>query len=110
MLGRTGSTTLRYARDQGETAARQSRFLDQYQHPSESRHSMNEVLGWFDAAGFEYTASIPTIGDREFGADMRLFDPQSAGASWDRLSSEIEMLLSGGTDDGRFIMIGRRHR
>ena len=25
---------------------------------------MTELLGWFDAAGFDYTASMPTIGDR----------------------------------------------
>jgi len=73
---------------------------------------MTDLLGWFDAAGFDYTASIPTIGDREFGADMRLFDVQPAGTNWGRFSSEIEMLLSGGGDgrDGRFIMIGRRRR
>lgn len=103
-------TTLGYrARDRGEMARRKLWFRDQYQHPHETRHSMTELLGWFDAAGFDYTASIPTIGDRELGADMRLFDLHSTGTSWDRLSSEIEMLLSGG-GDGRFIMIGRRRR
>ena len=39
---------------------------------------------------------------------MRLFDPQSPGNPLDRLSSEIDMLLSGGTNNGLYVMIGRK--
>ena len=110
VLGATGISFKYRERDESEMTRRQVWLRQQYQHPHETRHSMTEILGWFDAAGFDYTASIPTIGDREVDADMRLFDPRSAGTSWDRLSSEIEMLLSGGAGDGRCIMIGRRRR
>jgi SAM-dependent methyltransferase len=110
VLGGIGTTLGYRARDKGEAARRRAGLIDTDKHPHETRHSMTELLGWFDAAGFDYTASIPTIGDREFRADMRLFDPQPAGTDWDRLSSEIEMLLSGGVDGGLYIMIGRRRR
>ena len=54
------------------------------------------------------TASIPTIGDTEFSERTPLFDLQSAGRWRDRLSSEMEMLLTGGKDGGLFVMIGRK--
>ncbi len=98
------------ARDKGEEARGRAWFMDHYKHPHETRHSMTELLGWFDAAGFDFTASIPTIGDREFDPDMRLFSPQPAGSHMERLSSEIEMLLSGGADGGLYIMMGRKRR
>ena len=34
---------------------------DQYIHPVERKHSMSEVLGWFDEAGFSFISSIPKI-------------------------------------------------
>jgi hypothetical protein len=89
-------------------ARREPWYMDQYRHPHETRHSMDELLEWFKAEGFDFTASIPTIGDVEFSESMPLFDAQSAGNRWDRLSSEIDLLLTGGRDGGLHIMIGRR--
>src|SRR5215510_3224267 len=83
-------------------------FRDQYQHPHESKHSMDEVLGWFARDRIEFISSIPSIGDAEFHDDEPIFQPHSSGSRLDRLSSEIEMLLSGGVDGGLFIMIGRK--
>ncbi|HYM30299.1 MAG TPA: methyltransferase domain-containing protein [Candidatus Cybelea sp.] len=83
-------------------------FRDQYKHPHESKHSMDEVLRWFDAAGFEFLASIPAIGDAEFAEDEHLFAPHPKGNRLDRLSSELDLLLSGGSDGGLYIMIGRK--
>ena len=39
---------------------------------------------------------------------MQLLVPHSAGGVLDRLSTELEMLLTGGADGGLFIVIGRR--
>jgi ubiquinone/menaquinone biosynthesis C-methylase UbiE/uncharacterized protein YbaR (Trm112 family) len=85
-------------------------YMDQYRHPHETRHSMDELLQWFNAEGFDFTASIPTIGDVEFSDRMALFEVQPAGSRMDRLSSEIELLLTGGKDSGLYIMIGRKRR
>lgn len=93
-----------------EDQRRDAWFMDQYMHPHETRHSMGELLGWLDAEGFDFTASLPTIGDSEFSDHMRLFDVQSPGSRRDRLSSEMDMLLTGGTDGGLYIMIGRKRR
>lgn len=96
---------MRQERDAGR---RKAWFRDQYKHPHESKHSIDEVMGWFDAAGFDFISCMPTIGDTEFSEDMRLFEPTPAGTYLDRLSTELEMLLSGGIDGGLYIMIGRK--
>jgi SAM-dependent methyltransferase len=83
-------------------------FRDQYKHPHESKHSMDEVLGWFRDGNVEFVSSVPSIGDVEFKDDELLFAPHRPGNRLDRLSSEIEMLLSGGKDGGLYIMIGRK--
>lgn len=95
-------------RGRGDDPRRQAWYMDQYRHPYETRHSMDELLGWFDNAGFDFTASIPTIGDAEFADDLALFEPCSSGTSLNRLASEIEMLMTGGRDGGLFVMIGRK--
>jgi SAM-dependent methyltransferase len=96
---------LRSERDAGR---RKAWFRDQYKHPHESKHSIDEVMGWFNDAGFDFISCMPTIGDTEFSEDMRLFEPTPAGTYLDRLSTELEMLLSGGVDGGLYIMIGRK--
>jgi SAM-dependent methyltransferase len=83
-------------------------FRDQYKHPHESRHSMDEVLRWFTRHDMEFVSSIPSIGDTEFGDEEPIFGPHPRGSRLDRLSSEIDMLLTGGKDGGLFIMVGRK--
>jgi SAM-dependent methyltransferase len=83
-------------------------FRDQYKHPHESRHSIDEVLDWFKSTDVEFMSCIPTIGDTEFGDDFRLFEPHPVGSYLDRLSTQLDMLLSGGADGALFIVIGRK--
>jgi SAM-dependent methyltransferase/uncharacterized protein YbaR (Trm112 family) len=83
-------------------------FRDQYKHPHESKHSMDEVLRAFKDSRVEFVSSIPSIGDVEFSDHEPLFEKHPAGTRLGRLSSELEMLFSGGRDGGLFIMIGRK--
>jgi 2-polyprenyl-3-methyl-5-hydroxy-6-metoxy-1,4-benzoquinol methylase len=87
---------------------RRAWIRDQYIHPVERKHSISQVLDWFDEAGFSFTSSIPKIiGD--FSGEERLFEPVSAGRPIDRLMAETEMLFSSyGGEGGLFIVIGRR--
>jgi SAM-dependent methyltransferase len=96
---------MRRERDAGR---RKAWFMDQYKHPHETKHSMDEVLGWFAKDGFDFVSSIPTIGDADFLERSALFEPQAAGRYLDRLSTELDLLLSGGVDGGLYIMIGRK--
>jgi SAM-dependent methyltransferase len=109
-FGATAALLDHRLRDTSEAARRQAWFMDQYRHPYETRHSIGEILAWFDAAGFDFTCCIPTIGDQEFAEDTPLFEPRPPGRYLDRLSTEIEMLLTGGADGGLYVMIGRRRR
>jgi len=107
-FGKVGTLLDHRLRGKGESVRREAWFRDQYKHPHETRHSIDEVLAWFDTAGLDFVSCIPTIGDEDFSEDMALFEPHSAGRYLDRYSTEIEMLLSGGADGGLYIMIGRR--
>ncbi len=107
-FGEVGTWFDHRLRGKGEGARRTAWFMDQYKHPHETKHSIDEVLGWFEAADFDFTSCIPTIGDSEFSEDMQLFEPSSPGRYLDRLSTEIEMLMTGGADGGLYIMIGKR--
>lgn len=89
-------------------AKRRAWIRDQYVHPQERKHTMNETLGWFDEAGIDFVNSIPKIvGD--FTADERLFRKNDPGRPIDRIMAEVGMLFSHfGGEGGLYIMIGRR--
>jgi len=95
-------------RSEHNLGRRKAWLMDQYRHPHETKHSISEVLRWFDQSGFEFMSCIPTIGDLDFTDDMNLLEPHPRGTRLDRFSTELEMLLSGGIDGGLYIMIGRK--
>ena len=36
-------------------------FADQYCHPHESKHTIGEVLQWFDRTGIEFLRGVPSV-------------------------------------------------
>jgi SAM-dependent methyltransferase len=89
-------------------ARKRAWFMDQYQHPRESKHSYDEVMGWFESNGFDFLCSIPKIDSFPFSAQEKLFEPHDKGTKLARWATQVEMLLAGGTDGALFIMIGRK--
>jgi SAM-dependent methyltransferase len=87
---------------------RQAWFREQYRHPHETRHSVDEVLGWFDAGGVDFLSSVPAADGSPFSPATRLFEPHPKGSATVRAATQLQMLLTGGRDGGLFIMIGRR--
>lgn len=83
-------------------------FMDQYRHPHETKHSMSEVLGWFERYGVDFVNGIPHLDGSHFSASEGLFSKRSAGSKLSRFMTEFNMLASGGADGGLFIMIGRK--
>ncbi len=83
-------------------------YMDQYRHPHETRHSMSEVERWFEQAGIQTLMSIPPAGGEAFTEDTNLFSPRARRSSLEYFVSELEMLLTGGTDGGLYMMIGRK--
>jgi 2-polyprenyl-3-methyl-5-hydroxy-6-metoxy-1,4-benzoquinol methylase len=97
-----------YLRRSPSPDKRRAWIRDQYFHPQERKHSMSEVIRWFDEAGFSFVSSIPKIVGT-FSENERIFVPQRAGTPFDRLLTEIGMLMTlyGGLG-GLFICIGRK--
>ena len=86
----------------------QAWFRDQYRHPQESKHSIDEVLGWFAATGVEFLSSIPPVDGSKFTGITPMFQPQARATASTRAAVQLHMLLTGGQDGGLFIMIGRK--
>jgi SAM-dependent methyltransferase len=88
---------------------REAWFQDQYCHPHETCHTLDEVLGWMDESGLEFVNSIPKP---EPGpglvASERLFDPKPAGNPVGRFLSQLADMGSGYREGGFFVIIGRR--
>jgi len=83
-------------------------FRDQYRHPHETRHSIDEVLGWFDTSAVDFLSSVPAADGSSFTNTTRLFEPHSRGTITVRAATQLQMLLTGGRDGGLFVMIGRK--
>lgn len=87
---------------------RRAWIRDQYLHPQERKHTLSEVLKWFDETGFDFVSSIPRIGGR-FSAEDGLFTPGAPGTGVDRFLAETSMLFTTfGGEGGLFILIGQK--
>ena len=84
-------------------------FQDQYKHPHESKHTMGEVLKWFNETGFRFVNSIPKNQFMQsFTDEEKLF---AINAPVDRLTLgavQAHMVFTGRREGGLFIMIGQR--
>ena len=96
-----------YLRSNLSEEKRRAWIRDQYCHPQERKHTMSEVLHWFEEAGFSFVSSIPKIRG-QFAENERLFEPQDPGSAIDRLGTELASIVTHGWEGGLFIMIGRR--
>jgi SAM-dependent methyltransferase len=84
-------------------------FMDQYKHPHESTHTIEEVLRWFKKNNVHYLNSIPkiVIGER-FCEKERLFAPHRAGGKLQHFLKQVSWMFSQGREGGYFIVIGRK--
>lgn len=100
-----------YLRERGKKvdAKMEAWFTDQYQHPHESKHTMGEVLKWFDQTGFRFVNSIPkTKLMHDFTTEEKLFVESLKGNTLTRTAVQAYMIITGNREGGLFIMIGKR--
>lgn len=98
------------AQDIGETR-KLTWFADQYKNPHESKHTIGEVLNWFDETGFDFVYGIPNPKAFEgFKLHDSLFKPYPRGNRLDHFIVQSHMLFTGSKEGGFFIMIGRKKR
>jgi carbamoyltransferase len=88
---------------------REAWFQDQYCHPHESCHTLDEVFGWLEENNLEFVNAIPKpAGGPELTPDECMFEPKDRGTASSRLWSQLRSLSSGYREGGFFIVIGRR--
>ena len=80
---------------------------DQYIHPIESLHTLDNVLEWFDKNNIEFINSIPSTNFNEVNED--LFFKEIRGSLFSRFLNQFLMIFNRlGSDGGLFIVIGKK--
>ncbi len=84
-------------------------FADQYCHPHESKHTIGEVLHWFDRTGIEFVRGVPSVipGPARIH-ETNLFDREPRGSAFDHFLVQIRETVTGSQEGGFFIMVGRK--
>lgn len=83
-------------------------FLDQYEHPVETRHTIDEVLTWFAKNDIEFISSLPSA-NGNIVEYRDIFVKQDEGNWITRMASQIGMLFSPlGGEGGLFLVIGKK--
>ena len=97
--------TLRNLKENKEE--QKSWIRDQYIHPIESLHTLDEVITWFDENDIEFINSIPSA---NFDLDYKnIFDKKTIGSYFSRIFNQISMIFNPlGSDGGLFIVIGKK--
>ena len=95
-------------RDGFAPAKRRAWFMDQYKHPHESKHTIGEVLGWLEPAGFDFVKSVPRSKPfLPFSERENLFEPEEPGSWIERLMVELGMIFRGSREGGFFVVTAR---
>ena len=82
---------------------------DQYEHPVESVHTIDEVLRWFNENKVKFISSVPhcTI---DLNYENNLFLEQKKGNLFFRLLNQFLMIFNFlGDDVGLFVLIGKKY-
>ncbi len=82
---------------------------DQYEHPVESLHTIDEILNWFDENKIEFISSVPhcTI---DISNKNELFIVQKKGNIIYRWLNQFLMIFNFlGDDGGLFVLIGKKY-
>ena len=81
---------------------------DQYNHPVESVHSFDEVLGWFKENNVDFINSYPSC-EITIDNNCEYFERRGVGTIYERIFQQIAVIFSGlGGEGGLFIFIGRK--
>lgn len=82
---------------------------DQYEHPVESVHTIDEVLSWFNENKVKFISSVPhcTI---DLNYENNLFSKQTKGNLFYRWLNQFLMIFNFlGDDGGLFVLIGKKY-
>jgi hypothetical protein len=84
-------------------------YLDQYAHPQETRHTVDQVLGWFGEEGFDLAGAVPSIRlGQPFDAARPLFGDSRRGSRLEHWLVQISWLFTISREGALFDLIGRK--
>jgi carbamoyltransferase len=84
-------------------------FQDQYCHPHETCHTIDELLDWMADDGLEFVNSIPKpVMGPVLTPDEHMFERHDPGTAVSRFLSQLSDMASGYREGGFFTVIGRR--
>lgn len=84
-------------------------YMDQYEHPHESKHTFGELQDWFAREGFDFVSGIPKpVAFGTFSENEEIFKKQPAGSRFDHFIVQATMLLKGGAEGGFYTMVGQK--
>lgn len=90
-------------------AKRKAWFADQYLHPVERKHTIDEVLQWFDDNDIQFLGSLPSCRFATNTGGFIQFNENDRANKASRLAAQIDMLFQTyGAEGGLFIMAGRK--
>ena len=93
--------------NKNDNEKRKSWIRDQYEHPIESSHTIDEVLNWFDKKGVNFINVFPN--DLLSKNNNKIFDKIQKNDKFERIMQQISMLFNtSGSEGGLFIMIGKK--
>lgn len=82
---------------------------DQYFHPIESLHTLDEVLEWFGKNNIEFIDSIPSCDFENLNSYENIFAKKNKGDVFSRLYNQFCMIFNRlGSDGGLFVVIGKK--
>ena len=84
-------------------------FRDQYEHPIESKHTIDEVISWFDKNNISFRGSLPSP---DLETTKNLSEMDGIKMSWfSRIIAQISMLFNNqGSEGGLFLVIGKKNK
>jgi ubiquinone/menaquinone biosynthesis C-methylase UbiE len=84
-------------------------FLDQYAHPHETRHTVDEVLPWLEENDLEFVRAVPPIriGESFSGEDM-MFQPTELGSRWEHWIAQFKWLFTISREGALFDLIAQK--
>jgi SAM-dependent methyltransferase len=84
-------------------------FLDQYAHPHETRHTVDQVLGWFEEEGVDFASAAPPIRLGEpFDLARPLFARSPRGSRLEHWLVQLWWLRTISHEGALFDLIGRK--
>jgi hypothetical protein len=90
-------------------AQRRAWFADQYRHPHESKHTIGEVLQWFEESGVEFVRGVPAVTPEASATEAHdLFEPEPRGTRLEHALVQLREIVTGSKEGGFFLMIGRK--